>query len=251
MADARQPIAAGDGLRGLRRASAARAAACRTTDAGTVAGADGRGRRLGYGTHGVFRLRQYLARLAGRRLQSRAPTSRSCARRVATALIDGDNGLGHLAMAAARDLAMEKARAAGIGWVGVRRGNHAGPLALYVRPQAEAGMIGMAAAVGSANHVPPFGGTDLLLGTNPIAFSAPDAAAPIPSCSTWRPRSPRWARSRPCRSRASRCPKAGWSGRDGKPLTDPARKAEGFLLPIGGPEGLRPVGRHRPAGRAF
>jgi len=44
-------------------------------------------------------------------------------------------------MSAARDLAIDKAREAGIGWVGVRRGNHAGPLALYVRPQAEAGMV--------------------------------------------------------------------------------------------------------------
>ena len=65
-------------------------------------------------------------------------------------------------------------------WVGVRRGNHAGPLALYVRPQAEAGLLGIAAAVGSANHVPPYGGTDLLLGTNPIAVSAPaDGADPF------------------------------------------------------------------------
>jgi len=76
-------------------------------------------------------------------------------------------------MQAACNLAMEKAGACGIGWVGVRRGNHAGPAALYVRPQAHAGMIGMAAAVGSANHVPPFGGTDLLLGTNPVAIAAP------------------------------------------------------------------------------
>ena len=99
----------------------------------------------------------------------------------ATAVIDGDDGLGHLAMAAARDLAMKKAHDdAGIGWVGVRRGNHAGPLALYVRPQAEAGLLGIAAAVGSANHVPPYGGTDLLLGTNPIAVSAPaDGADPF------------------------------------------------------------------------
>ncbi|MEP5089267.1 MAG: Ldh family oxidoreductase, partial [Paracoccaceae bacterium] len=131
---------------------------------------------FGYDTHGVFRLRQYLARLAGGGCNP-TPEVRIAHETVATAVIDGDNGLGHLAMATARDLAMEKARTAGIGWVGVRRGNHAGPLALYVRPQAEAGLIGIAAAVGSANHVPPYGGTDLLLGTNPIAFSAPSNEA--------------------------------------------------------------------------
>ncbi len=108
------------------------------------------------------------------------PNVRVAHQTIATALIDGDNGLGHLAMAKARDIAIETARTAGIGWVGIRRGNHAGPLALYVRPQAEAGMVGMAVAVGSANHVPPFGGSDLPLGTNPVAFCAPaDGPDPV------------------------------------------------------------------------
>jgi L-2-hydroxycarboxylate dehydrogenase (NAD+) len=35
----------------------------------------------------------------------------------ATALIDGDNGMGHLVMSKAAELAIEKARSAGIGWV--------------------------------------------------------------------------------------------------------------------------------------
>jgi len=78
-----------------------------------------------------------------------------------------------VALTVACDLAMQKARVAGIGWAGARGGNHAGPAALYVWPQAAAGMIGICAAVGSANHVAPWGGTDLLPGTNPIAISAP------------------------------------------------------------------------------
>jgi len=163
----------------------------------------------GYATHGVFRLRQYMARLNGGGCNPH-PRLSVVHETAATALIDGDNGLGHLAMNRARELAMVKAGEAGIGWVGVRRGNHAGPLALYVRPQAEAAMIGMAAAVGSANHVPPYGGTDLLLGTNPLAISAPGTGMP-----------------------------EGWMvGRDGKPLTDPNRRSEGFLLPIGGAKGF-------------
>ena len=190
----------------------------------------------GYGTHGVFRLRQYLARLAGGGCNPR-PTIMVAHETVATALIDGDNGLGHLAMAAARDLAIEKARAAGIGWVGVRRGNHAGPLALYVRPQAEAGMLGMAAAVGSANHVPPFGGTDLLLGTNPIAFSAP-AAGPDPFVFDMATTVAAMGKIKTLLQQGQPMPEGWMIGRDGQPLTDPARKSEGFLLPIGGPKGF-------------
>ncbi|CUH45345.1 Ldh family oxidoreductase [Ruegeria atlantica] len=190
----------------------------------------------GYGTHGVFRLRQYLARLTG---GGSNPTPKVTVEHetVATALIDGDDGLGHLAMSAARDLAIEKAKAAGIGWVGVRRGNHAGPLALYVRPQAEAGLLGMAAAVGSANHVPPYGGSDLLLGTNPIAFSAP-VDSPDPFVFDMATTVAAMGKIKTLLQRGKPMPEGWMVGRDGNPLTDPALKSEGFLLPIGGPKGF-------------
>ncbi len=191
---------------------------------------------FGYGTHGVFRLRQYLARLRGGGCNPR-PRIKTACETAATAVIDGDNGLGHLAMSAARELAMVKAREAGIGWVGVRRGNHAGPLALYVRPQAEAGMIGMAAAVGSANHVPPFGGTDLLLGTNPIAISAP-SSDPDPFVLDMATTVAAMGKIKVLAQRGESMPEGWMVGRDGTPLTDPARRSEGFMLPIGGPKGF-------------
>ena len=190
----------------------------------------------GYGTHGVFRLRQYLARLRDGGCNP-TPVISVATQTAATALIDGDNGLGHLAMAAARDLAMEKAREAGIGWVGVRRGNHAGPLALYVRPQAEAGMIGMAAGVGSANHVPPFGGTDLLLGTNPFAVAAPSADAD-PFVLDMATTVAAMGKIKTLAQRGELMPEGWMVGRDGAPLTDPAKRGDGFLLPIGGPKGF-------------
>lgn len=190
----------------------------------------------GYATHGVFRLRQYLARLSGGGCNSK-PQISIAHEAAATAVIDGDNGLGHLAMSAARDLAIKKAREAGIGWVGVRSGNHAGPLALYVRPQAEAGFLGMAAAVGSANHVPPFGGSDLLLGTNPIAFSAPSDGAD-PFVFDMATTVAAMGKIKTLLQQGEPMPEGWMVGRDGKPLTDPARKSEGFLLPIGGPKGF-------------
>lgn len=190
----------------------------------------------GYATHGVFRLRQYLARLSGGGCNPK-PEISIAHEAAATAVIDGDDGLGHLAMSAARDLAIKKAREAGIGWVGVRRGNHAGPLALYVRPQAEAGLLGMAAAVGSANHVPPYGGSDLLLGTNPIAFSAPTDGAD-PFVFDMATTVAAMGKIKTLLQQGEPMPEGWMVGRDGKPLTDPARKSEGFLLPIGGPKGF-------------
>lgn len=191
---------------------------------------------LGHGTHGVFRLRQYLARLKGGGCNphARVKVVRETA---ATALLDGDNGLGHLAMAAARDLAIDKARGAGIGWVGVRRGNHAGPLALYVKAQTGQGMIGMAAGVGSANHVPPFGGTDLLLGTNPIAIAAPSGGTD-PFLLDMATTVAAMGKIKVLAQRGERMPEGWMVGRDGAPLTDPADRADGFLLPIGGAKGF-------------
>ena len=205
-------------------------------EAATVAGLMVEADVYGYSTHGVFRLRQYLARLAGGGCNP-TPDIKVVHETVATAVVDCDDGLGHLAMAAARDLAVKKAREAGIGWVGVRRGNHAGPLALYVRPQAEAGMLGMAAAVGSANHVPPYGGTDLLLGTNPIAFSAPAAGAD-PFVFDMATTVAAMGKIKTLLQQGKDMPEGWMVGRDGKPLTDPGRRSEGFLLPIGGPKGF-------------
>lgn len=190
---------------------------------------------LGYGTHGVFRLRQYVNRLRDGGCNPR-PTLKTATQTMATALIDGDNGLGHLALKAARDLAMDKAQKTGIGWVGVRGGNHAGPAALYVRPQAKAGMVGLCAAVGSANHVAPFGGTDLLLGTNPIAIAFP-SADPDPFLLDMATTVAAVGKIKVLAQRGEDMPEGWMVARDGQPLTDPAKRDEGFLLPIGGPKG--------------
>jgi len=41
------------------------------------------------------------------------------------ALVDGDNGMGHVVMSFAAKTAIEKAKTAGAAWVGVNRSNHA------------------------------------------------------------------------------------------------------------------------------
>jgi LDH2 family malate/lactate/ureidoglycolate dehydrogenase len=190
---------------------------------------------LGYDTHGVFRLRQYVNRLRGGGMEPKAKV-RVIRETAATALVDGGNGLGHLAMKEATALAIVKAKESGIGWVGVRNGNHAGPAALYVMPQTREGLIGLCAAVGSANHVAPYGGTDLLLGTNPIAIAVPagkqnafvfDMATTMAAM----------GKIKTLAQRGEPMPEGWMVGRDGKPLTDPNRRDEGFLLPIGGPKG--------------
>jgi L-2-hydroxycarboxylate dehydrogenase (NAD+) len=122
--------------------------------------------------HGIFRLPQYVRRIRAGAVNVR-PRIHVASETEAMALVDGDNGMGHLVMRFAARLAMDKAARQGVGWVGVRRSNHAGPAALYATMPLQRDMVGLYLAVGNANHLPPWGGTELLLSTNPIAVAIP------------------------------------------------------------------------------
>src|SRR5207247_1332273 len=91
----------------------------------------------------------------------------------ATALVDGDNGMGHLVMTYAAKLAVEIAREAGAAWVGVRRSNHSGAGSTYAAIPVEHDMVGIYSAVSGSNFMAPWGGAEPLLGTNPIAVGIP------------------------------------------------------------------------------
>ncbi len=104
---------------GLPQADAARCAALMTE--ADLTGADG---------HGIFRLPQYIRRMkaGGFNTHPKITVTRTAP---ATALVDGDNGMGHLVMSRAADEAIAMAKENGVAWVGVRRSNHAGPAGLY------------------------------------------------------------------------------------------------------------------------
>ena len=77
------------------------------------------------------------------------------------------------AFLAAAETAIELARNAGIGWVGVRGSNHAGSAGVYAAMALPHGMVGIYSVVASANHMPVWGGVESLLGTNPVAIAIP------------------------------------------------------------------------------
>ena len=185
--------------------------------------------------HGVFRLPQYVKQIQDGAVNAR-PNIRILSDRSGVALIDGDDGLGHLVMKRATELAIEKARVCGIGWVGTRRSNHAGPAQLYPRMAAAQGMIGLYFCVGNANLVPPWGGTEVLLSTNPIAIAVPALQHPsivLDMATT----NTAFGKIRVKAQRNEQMPEGWMINRQGQPLTDPKRASEGFLLPIGGPKG--------------
>jgi L-2-hydroxycarboxylate dehydrogenase (NAD+) len=185
----------------------------------------------GSDTHGVFRMPAYCKRIKAGGVNPR-PNIRILEERASTALVDGDNGMGHLAMKFAAETAIAKAKQTGIGWVGARMSNHAGPAALYAMMPLAHDMIGLYVAVGSNNHLPPWGGLESLLGTNPIAIAVPALEEP-PVVMDMAPTVTAYGKVRLKASRGERMP-VGWMiDKEGKPLTDPKRADEGHLLPIG------------------
>lgn len=190
---------------------------------------------IGQEGHGVFRLPMYIKRIRAGGMNMK-PQFKRLSERTATALIDGDNGMGHLVMHHATELAMEKARTTGVAWVGARKSNHAGPASLYAMMPARENMIGLYLAVGSANHMPPWGGTDMLLSTNPIAVALPSKDYP-PIVLDMATTVAAYGKVKTAAQRGETMPEGWMIDRNGDPLTDPARASEGFLLPIGGPKG--------------
>jgi LDH2 family malate/lactate/ureidoglycolate dehydrogenase len=185
----------------------------------------------GSDTHGVIRLPLYVRRIRAGGVNAK-PNIRVVTDRPSAALIDGDNGMGHLVMRRAADLAIEKAKTTGIGWVGARMSNHAGPAALYVTMPLKHDMVGLYFAVGSNNHLPPWGGSESLLGTNPMAVAVPALDEP-PIVLDMAPTVAAYGKVRLKAQRGEQMP-VGWMiDREGKPLTDPKRADEGQLLPIG------------------
>jgi LDH2 family malate/lactate/ureidoglycolate dehydrogenase len=233
MADATRIIAPNDlqayidrVLRACRLPEADAAKVARLMTEADVRGSDG---------HGVFRLPMYVKRIRSGGINV-TPSIRIIKERKAQALLDGDNAMGHLVMARAAEIAIEKARETGIAWVGSRASNHAGPAALYAQMPMAHDMIGLYAAVGNGNHVPPWGGIDLLLSTNPIAIAIPGGKRP-PIVLDMATTTAAYGKVKMAQQRGEQMP-VGWMvDRQGKPLTDPSRASEGFLVPIGGPKG--------------
>src|SRR5437764_14514761 len=204
-------------------------------DAGICAKRMGEADLTGADAHGVFRLPQYVRRLkaGGFKKRPNITVTRSAP---ATALVDGDNGMGHLVMSRAAETAVALARDTGVAWVGVRRSNHAGPAGLYAEMPAAQGMIGLYAAVANANHMAVWGGADPLLGTNPLAIGVPSGAGPMVLDMATTVVSYGTVKNYALQGKPMQ---PGWmvNTATGEDIIDAKKSAEGLLLPIGGYKG--------------
>jgi LDH2 family malate/lactate/ureidoglycolate dehydrogenase len=189
----------------------------------------------GADAHGIFRLPHYIRRFKAGAVNPR-PDIKVNQTAPATALVDGDNGMGHLVMSRAAETAIALARESGIAWVGATHSNHASTAGIYAEMPVHHGMIGLYGAVANANHMAAWGGTDLLLGTNPLGIGVPSGAGPLVLDMATTVVSYGTVKKHALESHAM---PEGWmvNTATGEPLTDATRSNEGMLLPIGGYKG--------------
>jgi LDH2 family malate/lactate/ureidoglycolate dehydrogenase len=155
--------------------------------------------------------------------------------------IDGDRGLGLAVGPPAMDLAIERARAHGIGVVLVSNAGHYGAAAYHAQRALAHDMIGMSMTTGGV-LVAPTHGAERLLGLNPIGIAAPaDKEVPFIFDASM---SSVAGNKIALLNRVGGKVLPGWVARaDGSPVMEEAPVPEGFMmLPLGG---TREIGSHK------
>jgi len=156
----------------------------------------------------------------------------------AVAVLDGNNGLGHVVSRKAMSMAIEKAREFGIGMTAVRNSTHYGIAGYYALMAVDQGMVGITGTNARPSIAPTFG-VENMLGTNPLTIGAPtDEEFPfVIDCAT----SVTQRGKIESYNRAGKELPPGWViGRDGRTRTDTAQvladltRGMAALTPVGG-----------------
>jgi hydroxycarboxylate dehydrogenase B len=194
----------------------------------------------GHDSHGVMRAPQYLEKLASGLIDVGARPE-VAAEGEAWATVDGHWGFGQPCSRFAMELAIAKARKAGVACVTVRNANHMGRVGYYTGMAAAQNMAGIGCVNinGTAPMVAPFGGIDPRLGTNPFSVAFPADREPAFmadfTSSAAAEGKVRWRRNR-----GEAVPEGWLIDHDGEPTTDPWRlycEPLGALLTMGGTVG--------------
>ncbi len=130
----------------------------------------------GVDSHGIARLTGYVRLWEVKRITAN-PAIKIIHETPSTATVDGDSGLGLIVAPVAMQIAIDKARQVGTGWVSVKNSNHFGIAGIHAMMALEHNMIGIAMTNASPLVAPTFS-VERLLGTNPIAVAIPAGNEP-------------------------------------------------------------------------
>lgn len=186
----------------------------------------------GIDSHGVARLSGYVRLWEVKRVNA-VPDIRVIHETPSTAVVDGDGGLGLVVAPFAMQIAIEKAKNVGTGWVSVQHSNHFGIAAQHAMMALEQDMIGIAMTNASPLVAPTFS-IDKMLGTNPICVAAPAGTEP-PFVADLATTTAANGKLEILQRRNLQTPDGWVQDKEGKPSNDPhALKSGGALLPLGG-----------------
>lgn len=130
----------------------------------------------GLSSHGMLRVKDIYELWRAGRINVK-PTPRVVYETPSTATVDGDGAIGIVAAHFAMNVAIEKSRQAGTGWVAVRNSNHFGIAGYYAEMALKHDTVGIAMTNANPLVAPTFS-VSRLLGTNPLAVAIPAASQP-------------------------------------------------------------------------
>ena len=205
---------------------------CNTTEARAAARVFVAAELRGLPSHGMIRLKDYFQLWQAGRINPN-PKIKVVHETMSTAVVDGDNAIGMLPATRSMELAIEKARTAGTGWVACRNSNHFGIAGYYAMMALQHDMIGICLTNSNPQVAPTFS-VSPFLGTNPVAVAIPAGEQPsfVADFST----------TPIARGKLAVAEKKGESvplgfvqDKTGVPSTDPAiLRQGGSMLPLGG-----------------
>lgn len=122
-------------------------------------------------SHGTKNLYQYIQKMKAGGLDAKAePTVERDG--PAWAIVNGNAAIGMVTACRAMELAIEKAKTCGIGYVGVKNSCHFGAAGYYANLAAGEGMVGLSMSNADPNMAVP-NSCDVAIGNNPFSFAAP------------------------------------------------------------------------------
>lgn len=205
---------------------------CSNTDATTASKALLSADLRGIDSHGVARLSGYIRLWEAQRINA-SPDVKVIYETPSTAVVDGDGGLGLVVAPFSMQVAIDKAKNVGTGWVSVQHSNHFGIAGYHAMMALEHDMIGIVMTNASPLVAPTFS-VERLLGTNPICVVVPagDEPAFVADMATTTAANGKLE----ILQRKNLAAPSGWiQDKDGKSSNDPHElKRGGALLPLGG-----------------
>jgi LDH2 family malate/lactate/ureidoglycolate dehydrogenase len=205
---------------------------CPSEDAVVIADVLLRGELRAIPSHGLLRIKTYYDLWQKGRINS-TPEMNIVHETPSTAVLDGDKAFGMVAGKKSMDLAIEKAKKCGSGWVATRNSNHFGIAGYYSMLALDHDMIGITMTNANASVAPTFS-LERMLGTNPIAFAVPAGKYP-PFVADFATTPVARGKIVIREKKGEAIPYGFIQDKDGNPTKDPADlKLGGAILPLGG-----------------